>query len=40
MLWKMNVGGTVVAAPATFLVGGKQYVSIAAGNTLFVFGLR
>jgi hypothetical protein len=29
----------VVAAPITFAVDGKQYVAIAAGSGLFVFGL-
>jgi hypothetical protein len=24
----------------TYSVGGKQYVAIAAGNSLFVYGLR
>jgi alcohol dehydrogenase (cytochrome c) len=39
-LWKANLGGHVNAAPMTYEVAGKQYVSIAAGQALFVFGLR
>ena len=31
-LWRMNVGGTVKAASMTYMAGGKQYVTIAAGN--------
>jgi quinohemoprotein ethanol dehydrogenase len=30
-LWKANVGGGVIAAPVTYLVDGKQYVSIVVG---------
>ncbi len=37
-LWKMTVGGSVAAAPVTYLVDGEQYVTIAAGNALFTFG--
>ena len=37
-LWKLTVGGSVVAAPVTYLGDGKQYVTIAAVNALFTFG--
>ena len=37
-LWKLAVGGSVAAAPVTYLVDGKQQVTIAAGNALFTFG--
>ena len=40
LLWKVNLGGEIVAAPISFQVDGKQYVSIASGNSLFVFALR
>ena len=33
LLWKASLGGQVEAAPMTFSVDGKQYVSIAAGNS-------
>ena len=33
-------GGQISAGPMTYAVNGKQYVSIAAGNALFAFGLR
>ncbi len=39
-LWRMNIGGRVKAAPITYLAGGEQLVSIAAGNAIFTFGLR
>jgi alcohol dehydrogenase (cytochrome c) len=40
LLWKENLGGEIIAAPITFQVDGKQYVTIASGNGLFAFGLR
>ena len=40
LLWKINLGGEVVAGPITYQVEGKQYVAIAAGNGLFVFSPR
>ncbi len=38
-LWHVNVGGHVHAAPITYAVNGQQFVSIAAGNAVFAFGL-
>jgi alcohol dehydrogenase (cytochrome c) len=40
LLWKASVGGPVSAAPITYSIDGKQYVAIAAGHALFVYGLR
>jgi glucose dehydrogenase len=40
LLWKINLGGEIVAGPISFAVDGKQYVSIASGNSYFVFVLR
>jgi alcohol dehydrogenase (cytochrome c) len=40
LLWKTIVGGQVGAAPITYQVDRQQYVAIAAGNVLFVYGLR
>ena len=40
LLWKVNLGGPVIAAPITYQVDGKQYVVIASGNNLFAFALR
>ena len=39
-LWQATLGGQMVAGPITFEVDGNQYVSIAAGSSLFTFGLR
>jgi alcohol dehydrogenase (cytochrome c) len=38
-LWRVGTGGHVAAAPITFLCGGKQFVTIAAGHDLLTFGL-
>jgi len=40
LLWKQNLGGDIIAGPISFQVDGKQYVSIAAGNSLFTYALR
>ena len=40
LLWKANVGGEAAAGPMSYQVDGKQYVAIAAGHCLFVYGLR
>jgi alcohol dehydrogenase (cytochrome c) len=38
-LWHIAVGSRVHAAPMSFAVDGKQYVTIAAGNVVYTFGL-
>ena len=38
-LWHFQMGGAVYAAPMAFAVEGKEYVAIAAGSTLYAFGL-
>lgn len=38
-LWHINVGGPVHAAPMTFSVGGRQFVSVSANHALFTFAL-
>jgi alcohol dehydrogenase (cytochrome c) len=40
LLWKAVVGGQVSAAPMSYSVGGRQFVAIAAGSSLFVYALR
>jgi alcohol dehydrogenase (cytochrome c) len=40
LLWKSAVGGIVQAAPMTYAVNGRQYVAIAAGNSLYAYALR
>ena len=40
LLWKASLGGQIVMGPVTYMVEGKQYVSVIAGSTLVTFGLR
>jgi alcohol dehydrogenase (cytochrome c) len=40
MLWKANTGGQVSSGPMTYSVGGRQYVTVAAGNALYAYALR
>jgi alcohol dehydrogenase (cytochrome c) len=40
LLWTLYLGGQTVASPMTYLVNGKQRVTIAVGHTLYTFGLR
>ena len=40
VLWKSMTGGQISAGPATYMVDGKQYVSIPAGNAVFTYALR
>ena len=39
-LWHMSLGQRVHSAPMSFAVDGNQYVTVAAGNVVFTFGLR
>ena len=38
-LWHYTMSQVITASPITFSIGGKQYVSIAAGTDIFTFGL-
>jgi len=40
VLWQTSLGSSVAAGPMTYAVGGRQFVSIMAGSSLFTFGLR
>jgi alcohol dehydrogenase (cytochrome c) len=40
LLWRQNLGGEIIAGPISFQVDGKQYITIAAGNSLFAYALR
>ncbi len=40
LLWRAVTGGNTLAAPITYEAAGRQFVAIAAGHSLFVFGLR
>ncbi len=39
-LWHFQMGGAVYASPMAFAVDGKEYIAIAAGSSLYAFGLR
>jgi alcohol dehydrogenase (cytochrome c) len=38
-LWRYQTGGSGRSNPMSYAVDGKQYVAVAMGNTLYVFGL-
>jgi alcohol dehydrogenase (cytochrome c) len=38
-LWHFNTGSRITASPVAYAVGGKQYVAVGAGNTLYAFAL-
>jgi len=40
LLWKATVGGAVASGTMTYSVNGRQYVGVAAGNSLFTFALK
>ncbi len=40
LLWRATLGGQIAAAPISYQVGGRQFIAIAAGHSLFVYGLR
>jgi alcohol dehydrogenase (cytochrome c) len=40
LLWKVNLGGEIISGPISYQVDGKQYVSVASGNSYFVFAVR
>jgi alcohol dehydrogenase (cytochrome c) len=39
-LWHFECGASIYSSPMTYAVDGKQYVVVAAGSTLFAFGLQ
>jgi alcohol dehydrogenase (cytochrome c) len=39
LLWKASVGGRVDPRPMSYSVGGRRYVTIAAGSALFAYAL-
>jgi alcohol dehydrogenase (cytochrome c) len=40
LLWETNLGPSVSAGPMTYMVNGRQYVSIQCGSALYTFTLR
>ncbi|HYM18080.1 MAG TPA: PQQ-dependent dehydrogenase, methanol/ethanol family [Micropepsaceae bacterium] len=39
-LWKASLGGSIVNAPVTYQIDGKQYLTTISGHTLVTFALR
>ena len=39
ILWEFNTGSGISAAPMTYVIDGKQYLAIAAGNSILSFAL-
>jgi alcohol dehydrogenase (cytochrome c) len=40
LLWETNLGPSVSAGPMTYMVNGKQYVSVQCGTSLYTFALK
>ena len=40
LVWKTPVAGIVQAAPMSYAIGRRQYVAIAAGNSLYAYALK
>jgi alcohol dehydrogenase (cytochrome c) len=40
LLWKIPLGGQVNSGPMSYSVNGRQYITVAAGTSLFAFALR
>ncbi|PYS35936.1 MAG: hypothetical protein DMG14_25885 [Acidobacteria bacterium] len=40
LLWKVALGGHVNSGPMSYAVNGRQYIAVAAGQSLFAFALR
>ena len=39
-LWKATLGAEIKGPPVTYEVGGRQFITVAAGTALFTFALR
>lgn len=39
VLWHFQTGGTVIAPPVTYVLDGRQYIAVAAGNSMLTFAL-
>jgi alcohol dehydrogenase (cytochrome c) len=39
VLWKYNTGASIIAAPMSFAVDGKQYIGLASQSAIFTFAL-
>ena len=39
VLWKFQAGGTIIAPPISYALNGRQYIAVAAGETMLSFAL-
>ena len=39
LLWKLNTGNRLVSAPITYMIDGRQYVTMPSGSALLTFAL-
>ncbi len=39
LMWRMPAGGAVTASPMSYAIDGQQYIAVAAGGSLYSFGL-
>jgi alcohol dehydrogenase (cytochrome c) len=39
VLWKFHTGATIIAPPISFALNGRQYIAVAAGQTMLSFAL-
>jgi alcohol dehydrogenase (cytochrome c) len=40
LLWRASLGSGIACGPMTYSVGGRQYVAVSAGSSLFVYALK
>jgi alcohol dehydrogenase (cytochrome c) len=40
LLWRKSLGGQITSSPISYMVDGKQRLTVAAGNVFFTFGLK
>jgi alcohol dehydrogenase (cytochrome c) len=38
-LWRFQTGGTIIAPPISYALNGRQYIAVAAGQTIIAFSL-
>jgi alcohol dehydrogenase (cytochrome c) len=39
VLWRFQTGGTIIAPPISYALNGRQYIAVAAGQTMMTFSL-
>lgn len=39
LLWKFQTGGPIISGPVSYLLNGKQYLAVTAGQDVMVFGI-